>query len=79
MTKFKPALPPGTSGAHRLSIDGWRVTYYEPTHGTISEIVTDHDKLASTSCRFDGLEAGEQMKRWLNEGGYSYKVKEIRG
>jgi hypothetical protein len=55
------------------------VTYYEPTHGTISEIVTDHDKLASTSCRFDGLEAGEQMKRWLNEGGYSYKVKEIRG
>jgi len=49
-----------------LSIDGWRVTYYEPTHGTISEIVTDHDKLA-------------KMKRWLNEGGYSYKVKEIRG
>jgi hypothetical protein len=66
MSKFKPALPPGTAGAHRLSIDGWRVTYYEPTHGTISEIVTDHDKLA-------------KMKRWLNEGGYSYKVKEIRG
>jgi hypothetical protein len=67
MSKFKPALPPGTRGAtHRLSIDGWRVTYYEPTYGSRSDIVTSHSELA-------------KMKRWLNEGGYSYKVREIRG
>jgi hypothetical protein len=66
MSKFKPALPPGTHGAKRLSIDGWSVTYYEPTYGSRTEVVTAHDKLA-------------KMKQWLDEGGYSYKVREIRG
>jgi hypothetical protein len=62
----KPVLPPGTRGGRqRLSIDGWRVTYYEPTYGTRTETVKYHHELA-------------KMKRWLDEGGYSYKVREIR-
>lgn len=65
---FKPALPPGTHGAtptRRLSIDGWRVTYYVPTHGTQSDVVTSHSELA-------------KMRKWLDEGRYSYKVREVR-
>lgn len=62
----KPVLPPGTRGGRqRLSIDGWHVTYYEPTYGSRTETVSTHSELA-------------KMKQWLNEGGYSYKVREVR-
>ena len=46
----------------RLSIDGWRVTYYEPTFGTRSFVETTHTGLA-------------KAKKWLDAGGYSYTVK----
>lgn len=49
----------------RLSIDGWRVRYYEPTHGTREFVVDTHKALADA-------------RKWLDAGGYSYSVKELR-
>jgi hypothetical protein len=49
----------------RLSIDGWRVRYYEPTYGTREFDVVTHKALADA-------------RKWLDAGGYSYSVKELR-
>jgi hypothetical protein len=47
-----------------VPIKGWRVTYYVPTHGSQEWFEDDPRKLA-------------KAKKWLDAGGYSYKVRPV--
>lgn len=55
-------LPGRRTPKQRLSIDGWTVTYYEPTFGTRSFNVDTHAELS-------------KAREWLDAGGHSYRVK----
>ena len=48
----------------RLSIDGWKIRYYDPRLGTHEWMVTSHQELA-------------KAKEWLNDGGYCYTIREV--
>ena len=61
-SRFKPA-PRGKP--MRLSIDGWEISYFEPTYGTRKFTVATHPELAAA-------------KKWLDAGGYSYSTRELR-
>jgi hypothetical protein len=59
MSRFTPAPP--SKPRQRLSIDGWKVSYYEPTFGMRAFDVYTHAALANA-------------KAWLDVGGYVYRV-----
>ena len=58
-------LPARKRSTERLSIDGWKVRYYDPRLGTHEFVVTTHHELA-------------KAKEWLNEGGYMYTITPMR-